>query len=300
MPIDPQCPSGKDDELNLHAMLLGYGAMSSEVNYCCERNPQQNTIDFQVSYRSINLRVKLAIKCKDSNIDNQVLGFNSLPKCEKKVITQLAFCFAYAEPVLVLGPTSYKTHAAVYFSKLLGYDNYQVEQIDLTSESCVADMKGGIEMHNIHTFHEQYFNDMIKRLRRFYSAESLIASTDNDQFLESITSHDSQALQLLQDYQRFKEYPSDQGFPQCARGIVTAAKYGGIAIVRGIELADASVVETLNDISDSDPSLSFAGVSVAIHNQFFLVTIAHTPSEHELSAAFLSRYTTIQDRKSVV
>ncbi|CAJ1430713.1 unnamed protein product [Effrenium voratum] len=76
-----------------------------------------------------------------------------------------------------------------------------------------------------------------------------------------------------------------------------AAEAGDLLLLKHLTLADASVAEVLNAVTDSEPSLQVDGKAVTLHDRFFLVATVHEPSK-ALSLAQASRWTVLKVKEN--
>ncbi|PAA48319.1 hypothetical protein BOX15_Mlig003175g2, partial [Macrostomum lignano] len=90
-----------------------------------------------------------------------------------------------------------------------------------------------------------------------------------------------------------------QIFPFCERGIMRNIRFGGIAFLRDINLADQAVIECLNSVTELEPSFTHPhqfDAPIALSVNFRLIATISLPTDKDISPSMRSRYTVIHVR----
>ena len=142
-----------------------------------------------------------------------------------------AFCIAAGEPILVSGPTCFKSHCVRLLGESLDLEQPRVNTLYLSRLSEAADLHGGVEPHSLDSFAQYLRTSCLPLL-----GESSVGSgstADEVPRLEAILEGHAAAENSLEGHRRsnarwcgmllrelraFKRAP--QGFPWCERGVL--------------------------------------------------------------------------------
>ena len=107
-----------------------------------------------------------------------VRDFEYLPEGARLLVAQLAFCIAFREPVLLSGPSCYKSHCARLLgqSLVLPRAKEPISTLFLSALTEAADLEGGVEPHTFASY-IAYLQPCVRDLQAHASSGPLASGT---------------------------------------------------------------------------------------------------------------------------
>lgn len=321
--------------VQLHILILFGEPHSASDTLRCEIKHSKEEWTFVINNEKTKAEVKLP--ALSSSLPPRLLTSAHLSMCK------LAFAIAHREPVVLEGPTCYKSTLVRQLSEMVAltgqHDSLTTLYLsELTEE---RDLLGGIEPHSADSFCDTVARKAAKQLFSAYKSKELfktkkeksfermddirdffrllceklrccfqnkeLKSLSPNEFLKELfdwTPSPSDDHQLISDaaYAHgiligLQSSTSSQFFPFCERGIMTNLRFGGICLLRDINLADQAVLERLNSVTDLDPTFLHPhdiAVPLHVHKCFRVVATMSHPLSKDISRSMQSRYTFIK------
>ena len=225
-----------------------------------------------------------------------VADFSQLPASAQVLVCKLAFCAAAREPVLLSGPSCFKGHCVQLLGRSLALrvpHDQAVHTIFLSQLTEAGDLEGSIEPHSRQSF-IAYLQPICMLLARATddadADDGPACPTPSEDMRGFLAWHAARADSLSGNARSNARWCAAlgrelaafdggaQGFPYCERGVMRSVRFGGVLFLRGFEMPDQAVVESLNALLEIDRSFrSGCDVSehVSVHEELFIVASAH-------------------------
>lgn len=256
------------------------------------------TATFTLSALGQHARVTLALR------EGSQLGrdFDALPRSGQQLVCKLAFCMAFHEPVLLCGPSCFKSYCVELLGRSVKFERSSpVNTLFLSQLTEAGDLEGSIEPHSQESFLEYLQSCCLWMSEQTHadlnrqdqggppppwppladSAPAMNAIGNETATLEAMRSflrwHADTRTQLhgnrrsnarwcaalLRELDAFEG--SAQGFPFCERGVLPSVRFGGVLYLKSFELPDQAVVEGLNALLELERSFRSGADVSAVH-----------------------------------
>ena len=246
--------------------------------------------------------------------------FSRLPARAQLLVCKLAFCIAFREPVLVSGPSCFKSHCIHLLGRSVRFQAHSrdVNTISLSRLTESADLVGSIEPHS----RESFIEYLLPRCLWIQTQSTAVADGTNsmppslnaglrpflvwhanrrDQLDGNLRSNARWCATMLQELDAFET--GAQSFPFCERGVMQSVRFGGLLLLESFEQPDQAVIEGLNALLELDRSFR-SGCDLleatTVHDELIFVATCHAAAKQArtlvpegLSAAVVSRLTLI-------
>ncbi|CAH1795989.1 unnamed protein product [Owenia fusiformis] len=255
---------------------------------------------------------------------------------ENLLICKVAIALMYHEPIVIEGPTSFKSTSVLRFASMVDlrvHETMSVNSVYMSSLTGISDLVGSIEPHSGQSYTNRYAYQMAHLLQNECSTFMVKQPTSKGvhdvidfycnfvgcvkrEYNISRDCDESKLVEILiglQDNapdkliplcifavdildQLKNEMKNGQGFPFCERGLLQNIRFGGIALLKDINLPDQAVVECLNSITELEPVFTHPNsvkMPVVVHENLYIVATISKPMLRPVSPALRSRYTFI-------
>ncbi|CAD8210097.1 unnamed protein product [Paramecium pentaurelia] len=271
--------------LQLHQMILFPKDASEEQNLESNINQKQQSLFFSIKNHKAELEISFQI---GKNYKKYQSAESNLNSNQRLVLCKIAFCCYFKENILITGRTSSKTYLSQLFTQLVEFQNPQpFELIYISSETEITNLIGSMESHNQESY-EKYCQNLIQKLD---DEEQKI--NQNGKNIESIFKELNEKYNQKEFFDQVIKNIGNQ-FPFIERGLTFSARFGGVACLKNISMADQSVIEGLNALLEIEPHFIVNGQEIKLNNEFFVIAILNTTFGGQLSDALQSRLTKIK------
>lgn len=231
-----------------------------------------------------------------------------LGPAETEVLVKLAFALKHSEPVLLIGPTSFKSWLMSLLARMVSFGG-ALTTIYASAATGVDELAGGLEPH-VQDSYKSYCEHVLRIIEpRGHEA----ASEPDDAAGRHEATRKPLADRLKRMQQVFEGTPSTREWLQsmvdklsahgggkaqffcfCERGLLPFARCGGLVVIKHMNLISASVLEGFNTLLDVDKSFTLLGKEVTVHPNFRIAGVVHSRGQEEFSPAVISRFTIVQ------
>ena len=276
--------------------------------------------NFSIKESDVKVEVRLPAS-RDTDVANRLQAeIAALAPCERSLLVRLAIAIVNREPVLLQGPSTYKTHVSSLLARMIQFDCFPpapipaLNSLNLLPLSKLTDREsliGSIEPHG----YDSYVTFVLRYTAPLFHAVGLPPPLTQDDGREKV---DAAIKELIGKLKALPEgaqlrgsilalekilvvvaavKKEGQAFPFCERGILQNIRVGGLVLLEHMGQPDPAVWEGLNSLFDVKRSFQHTDcgeAEVPINSQFSVVGTADDKEVMRLSPATLSRFTCIR------